>query len=250
MKLKIKLISCLILFGLFTSGQTNSIKVEVPLWALPGSKDHKQVPPPADFHRTTKTNTKRIGMFKGQSDVGAALVSGSSSYDKTTKEYTINSAGYNIWYTRDEFRYLWKKMSGDVSIAADVMFPIAEGFNDRKAVLIIRQSLKDDSKDIMAGLHGRGLIHLAWRQEDGELTKGMPVEPHGALRIGLEKRGDVFTLFVSQSGEPMKQYGESIQLHLEEPFYVGIGFCSHLPDQVDTAILSRVVLENEAGKVQ
>ena len=38
-------------------------------------------------------------------------------------KYTINSAGYNVWYTRDEFRYLWKKMSGDVSLAADIAFP-------------------------------------------------------------------------------------------------------------------------------
>jgi len=250
MKQQITLISCLILFSLFVSGQTNPVKVDVPFWALPGSKDHKQIPPPADFHRTTKTNSKHIGLFKGQSDVGAALVPGSSSYDKTTKQYTINSAGYNIWYTRDEFRYLWKKMSGDVSIAAHVVFPIADGYNDRKAVLMIRQSLNDDSKDIMAGLHGGGKIHLAWRPENGQLTKGMPIEPNGAIRIGLEKRGDIFTLFVSMAGEPMKQYGESIQLQMEEPFYVGIGFCSHIPDKVDTAIFSNVVLENVAGKVQ
>jgi hypothetical protein len=36
-----------------------------------------------------------------------------------TRQYTVTSAGYNIWYTRDQFRYLWKKMSGDVSFAAD-----------------------------------------------------------------------------------------------------------------------------------
>ena len=42
-------------------------------------------------------------------------------------KYTINSAGYNIWYQRDEFRFLWKKMSGDVSLAADVHVPGPEG---------------------------------------------------------------------------------------------------------------------------
>jgi hypothetical protein len=30
---------------------------------------------------------------------------------------------------------------------------------------------------------------------------------------------------------------------------VGIGFCSHLPDKPDTAVLSNVVLDNAAGKV-
>jgi hypothetical protein len=68
-------------------------------------------------------------------------------------------------------------------------------------------------------------------------------------RIGLEKRGDNFAIFISLEGEPMHQFGPPITLHLDGPFYVGIGFCSHLPDKSDTAILSNVVLENSAGKV-
>ena len=68
---------------------------------------------------TPITLGKPIGIFENQTDVGAALVPGDASYDAADKSYTITSAGYNIWYTRDEFRYLWKKMSGDVSLAAD-----------------------------------------------------------------------------------------------------------------------------------
>ena len=95
----------------------------MPDWAQPGSPTHAQVPPPADFHRPSTNFDTPIGVFEGQSDIGSALVPGSASYDAATKQYTINSAGYNIWYSRDEFRYLWKKMSGDVSLAADVTFP-------------------------------------------------------------------------------------------------------------------------------
>jgi hypothetical protein len=70
-----------------------------------------------------------------------------------------------------------------------------------------------------------------------------------ARRIGIEKRGDSFALFVSQNGEPMHQFGPPMSLHIDGPFYVGIGFCSHLPDKAETAILSNVVVENSAGKV-
>ena len=52
-------------------------------------------------------------------------------------------------------------MSGDVSLAADVNFPDTAGYGDRKAVVIIRQSLDDDSKEAMVALHGAGLMHLA-----------------------------------------------------------------------------------------
>ena len=237
-----------------------------PDWAYPGSPTHTQVARPPDFHRPSKTFDTPIGIFTNQSDIGGPLVPGSASYDPATHAYTINSTGYNIWYTRDEFRYLWKRMSGDISLAADIAFPDPNGYGDRKAVLIIRQSLDDDSKEAIVALHGLGMIHLAQRPEKGlrvsdtEYRIGGRGRPGGktpdslvtitAKRIGIEKRGDNFALFVSLEGEPMHQFGPPITLHLTEPFYVGIGFCSHLPDKSDTAILSNVTLANAAGKLQ
>jgi hypothetical protein len=227
----------------------------VPDWAQPGSPTHKQVPPPADFHRPSRNFDTPIGVFEGQSDIGAALVPGSASYDARTNEYTINSAGYNVWYSRDEFRYLWKKMSGDVSLAADVTFPNPNGYNDRKALLIIRQNLDDDSKEAMVAEHGTGMIHLAQRPERGAFITDMQYRFGGSLakvmakRIGLEKHGDSIAIFISLEGEPMHQFGPPIALHFDAPFYVGIGFCSHLPDKSDAAVLSNVVLENSAGQV-
>ena len=240
-----------------------SAKPEVPDWAIPGSATHKQVPPPPGFHRATVTLKEPLNGFT-VSDVGAPLVPGSSSYANGT--YTVSSAGYNIWYTRDEFRFLWKKMKGDISLAADIAFPDPNGYGDRKAVLVIRQDLEDDSGQVVVALHGAGMIQLAQRPEKGALTKdrefrvGGRGRPEGkspdslindiARRIGIEKRGNQFSLFVSLAGEPMTQYGPPIELELKEPFYVGFGFCSHLPDVVDTATLSNVVLVNKAGKVR
>ncbi|MFZ0273588.1 MAG: biopolymer transporter Tol [Acidobacteriaceae bacterium] len=236
---------------------------QAPDWAQPGSTTHQQVAPPADFHRPTTTFNTPIGIFEGQSDVGSALVPGSASYDAATGAYTIHSAGYNVWYTRDEFRYLWKKMSGDVSLAADIAFPDPKGYGDRKAVLVIRQSLDDDAKEVVVALHGAGMIQLAQRPEKDERVKDMEYRIGGrgrpggaspdslvtvnAQRIGVEKRGDQFSLWVSLEGEPMHEFGPPIELHFDAPFYVGIGFCSHLPTTVDAAVLSKVVLENEAG---
>jgi len=239
---------------------------QVPDWAQPGSETHTQVSPPSDFHQPDRTVNEPIGIFEGQSDIGSALLTGSSKYDPISKQYTIVSAGYNVWYVRDEFRYLWKKMSGDVSLAADINFPDSLGYYDRKALLVIRQSLDDDSKEVLVALHGDGMFHLAWRPEKGLRIKDMEYRigsrggiPGGkspddlvtnnAKRIGIEKRGDSFALFVSMDGEPMHQFGAPIQLHINGPFYVGIGFCSHLPDKSDTAVLSDVVLKNKSGMV-
>lgn len=228
---------------------------EVPDWAQPGSATHVQVPPPADFHRASKNSATPLGIFEGQSDVGSAVTPGSARYDARAKQYTIDSAGYNIWYTRDEFHYLWKKLSGDISLAADITFPNATGYGDRKVVLILRQDLDDDSKEVMVALHGAGLIHLAQRPEKGANIKEdvrveSPSHPNPTpKRIGIEKHGDSFALFVSLDGEPMHQVGALATLHLTEPFYVGVGFCSHLPDKSDSAVISNLVFEKAAGKV-
>lgn len=258
------------LFGLCVSAtavyaQNASQTATAPAWAQPGSATHVQVAPPADFHRPSTNFNIPLGIFTGQSDVGSAVVPGSASFDAASGKYTIHSAGYNVWYTRDEFRYLWKKMSGDVSLAADISYPDPTGYGDRKAVLVIRQNLDDDAKEAIVALHGAGMVHLAQRPEKGLRVKDMEYRIGGrglpggaspdslvtviAKRIGIEKHGDSFALFVSLDGEPMHQFGPPIQLHFDGPFYVGIGFCSHLPDKSDTAVLSNVVLENAAGKV-
>jgi hypothetical protein len=245
-----------LLFAQAASAAPATTGPAVPDWAQPGSPAHKQVPPPADFHRPSRNFDVPIGLFEGQSDIGAAVAPGSASYDAATKQYTINSAGYNVWYSRDEFRYLWKKMSGDVSLAADATFPNPNGYNDRKAILIIRQNLDDDSREAMVAEHGTGMIHLAQRPDRGALITDMQYRFGGSLakvmakRIGLQKHGDSIAIFISLEGEPMHQFGPPITLHFNEPFYAGIGFCSHLPDKSDTAVLSNVLLENSAGKVR
>lgn len=232
---------------------------DFPDWALPGSATHQQIPPPAGFHRPTVNFDTPIGIFEGQSDVGGPLVPGSASYDAEAGAYTIDSAGYNIWYFRDEFRYLWKRMDGDISLAADIEFPKPDGYGDRKVVLIFRQELDDDAKEIMVALHGTGLVHLATRpdkaadiHENARLVESAATKPSkgNPVRLGIQKKGDHFTLWVSENGGPLKQFGESAELSLDGPFYVGIAFTSHLPVTSDTAIVSNLVLENMAGKVR
>jgi hypothetical protein len=144
-------------------------------------------------------------------------------------------------------------MSGDVFLAADATFPNAEGYNDRKAMLLIRQSLDDNSKEAVVGEHGTGMIHLAQRLEtntmmtDEQFRFGGMLAKVMAKRIGIEKRGDMIAILISLNGEPLHQFGPPIHMRFDEPFYVGLGFCSHLPDKSDTAIFSNIVLKNSAG---
>ena len=228
----------LLLMAGTAAGHTQTTPPVVPDWALPGSATHKQVPPPPGFHRPTRTVNTPLGIFEGQSDIGGPLVEGSSSFDAATGQYTIRSAGYNIWYNRDEFRFVWKKMSGDVSLAADVSFPNPSGeVGDRKVVLVIRQSLDDDAKEAVVAEHGTGMVHLAERDERDGNMHDMQFRFGGSLYASLE-------------GEPIHPLGPPVHLQFDSPFYVGIGFCPHLAATLDTGAFTNVLLENAAGKVR
>ena len=196
-----------------------------------------------------QTSSSSLGIFEGQSDVGAVTPPGAAVYDPATSAYTLTSAGANLWGTTDGFHFLWKKASGDVSLTADIDFPDTTGEHSphRKAILIVRQTLDADSAYADAASHGSGEAALQDRRIAGGITEGIELDSAAPRRLRLEKRGDTFTLYLASSpNAPLHQVGASTQLHLEEPFYVGIGLCSHDVNRVEKAVFTHVTLEKPA----
>src|ERR1700758_3229763 len=97
------------------------------------------------------------GAFEASSDVGTVLHPGSVEYDAENGTYTIAGSGENMWLSKDAYRFAWKKMSGDVSLSADISFLGTGGNPHRKAVLMIRQSLDTDSVYVDIARHGNGM---------------------------------------------------------------------------------------------
>ena len=50
-----------------------------------------------------------IGEFSDAKDIGNPKKTGLSRYDAGTQTYYMKGAGYNVWFNRDEFQYLYKK---------------------------------------------------------------------------------------------------------------------------------------------
>jgi TolB protein len=186
-----------------------------------------------------------LGVFEGQSDVGSVTPPGKLAFDPAGRVYSISSAGANLWSTIDGFHFVWKKMSGDVSVTADINFPVtpANAIPHRKAILIIRQTLDADSAYVDAAQHGSGMTALQYRPAKGATTDDIELNIASPKTLRLEKRGDTFTMFLSMTGEPIHPTGAAVKLHLEGPFYVGIGVCSHNKDAVETATFSNLELK-------
>lgn len=183
-----------------------------------------------------------LGPFEDQAAVGTLLHPGSAEYDASRGAYAISSSGENMWAQRDDFYFVWKRVSGDTSIAADIVFPTQGGNAHRKAVLMIRQSLDADSAYVDAALHGDGLTSLQSRAVKGGNTHEVGTNAASPRRMRLEKRGDDFYLYLAREGEDLRFAGGSMHLLLTGPFYVGLGVCAHNKDVTETAVFSNVQL--------
>ena len=186
-----------------------------------------------------------LGVFEGQSDVGSVTPPGNLVYDPAAGTYSITAAGANLWSTVDAFHFVWKQVSGDVSLTADIDFPTKTGNPNphRKALLMFRQSLDTDGVYADAAQHGSGLTALQYRLAQGATTQDIELDVSSPKRLRLEKRGDTITMFLSMGSEPMHQVGSSIKLQLREPFYVGLGVCSHDVKVAEKAVFSKVELK-------
>jgi len=187
-----------------------------------------------------------VGMFESHGDVGTVLHPGSVEYDAAKRSYTIAGSGENMWLANDAFHFVWKKMSGDVTLTADIAFP-GKGVNEhRKAVLIIRQTLDADSTYADVALHGSGLTSLQYREEKGAATHEIQANVSAPKRVRIEKRGAYFSMWIADEKGEFHPASRSTRIALKEPFYVGIGVCSHDKDVVEKAVFSNVELKTVA----
>jgi len=182
-----------------------------------------------------------IGLFEGRTDVGTILHPGSVNYDPAIKTYTITGSGENMWLAVDAFQFVWKKVTDDITLTADISFLNKTGNEHKKAVLMLRQSLDEDSVYADVALHASGLTSLQFRDEKGALTREVQSNRSAPKRLRIAKRGDYVYMSLAAEGEP-RVAGGWIRIPLHGPFYVGLGVCSHDKDVAETAIFSNVEL--------
>jgi hypothetical protein len=80
--------------------------------------------PAATGRVNAQANAAQTGIFEGRRDFGAVLHAGSTEYDVAKHAYTLGGSGENMWFGKDEFQFAWSKMSGDVTLSADITFPV------------------------------------------------------------------------------------------------------------------------------
>ncbi len=186
---------------------------------------------------TSLLNNNALGQFEGQTDVGLVNQAGSCEYDG--EQYSIAGAGANIWGSRDDFHFVWKRMTGNFIVTMRAAF-VGAGVNPhRKLGWMARASLNAGSANVSTGIHGDGLLSLQFRRAEGSPTEEIRASLTGADVIQLERKGNSYIMSVARYGQPFTTV-QANDIDLGDEVYVGLFVCSHEDDVVETATFSNV----------
>jgi hypothetical protein len=141
----------------------------------------------------------------------------------------VTGGGANLWAKADEFHFVWRRLTG--------------GGGHRKIGLMNRQSLEPDAPYVDAMVHGDGLMALQFRETAGDITRSVRFPVMAPVRIKLERRGPLFTLWTGREGQPLQEAG-AIPMKLSDPVYVGLVVGSHNAEAIETAVFSDVSVES------
>jgi TolB protein len=185
-----------------------------------------------------------LGVFTETADVGVVEHQGAAKYDPSAKTYTITGSGVNMWASSDSFRFLWRKLDGDVSITADIAWANHDGEPHKKTGVILRAGTAPDDPYVDVMSHNEGLIAMQYRAEKGGPTLDVrtPIKAPATLR--LERTGNVFLAEVA-SNDGVFHPIASFSLQLPETVYAGLAVCSHNPANIETATFSNVAMRND-----
>jgi TolB protein len=188
-----------------------------------------------------------VGIFEGNRDIGNPKKTGSSQYDPASQAYTMTGGGYNIWFNRDEFQFLYRRIKGDFILTADFAFARPEGNGHKKVGWMIRESLDEQAAQINTSAHNDGLIVMQWRPLRGAFMRDPQDEmffpKRGFQTLQMERRGKTVTMRVSHPGEPLQVVGSHDMKDMRDSVYVGIYICSHDPEVVEAAKIWNVRID-------
>ena len=175
-----------------------------------------------------------LGLFQGQTDVGQVTKRGSVTYDAARQQYTIAGSGANMWFDRDDFHFVWRRLPGNFILTARAQFDGPGVELHRKFGWSVRSSLARGSAHVTAAVHGDGLVALQFRRTAEGTTEEIRSPVTGADVIQLERTGDTYVLSVARFGDTLAAV-RIANLALGDEPYVGLFVCAHNDTVVERA---------------
>lgn len=190
---------------------------------------------------------QETGVFSSVADIGNPKLKGSSVYRSMDQSYILRGGGYNVWFDRDEFHYMFNRVKGDFIMTANFEFTGNGKDPHRKTGFMIRENTDDRSVHVTAALHGDGLTVLQWRVSPGAQMR----DPHDQIVapdssysiIQIERSGKTIIMRAAHRGKPFITVGSYQMLTLPEEVLAGPFICSHDPEVTEEVKLWNVRID-------
>ncbi|SHJ28081.1 WD40-like Beta Propeller Repeat [Tangfeifania diversioriginum] len=184
--------------------------------------------------------------FEGD-NIGNPKLKGDFVFNKKDQSFTVEGAGYNIWFERDEFYFVSQEAEGDFIFSARPAF-VGEGVDPhRKMGLMIRNSKEEDAVYMDAAIHGDGLTSLQFRNKPGGETQEITSEMSAPDFIQIERKGKEYIFRASKNGVPLVEVGRVV-LAMSPSVRVGMFVSSHNEEVKEKAKFWNVRFEKPAAE--
>jgi len=158
----------------------------------------------------------------------------------------MNGIGNDIEATLDEFRYVYKSLTGDGSMIARVDDLDGSPNGWAKAGVMIRQSITPGSQHgmtILTGGDGGGAAFQRRIALGGTSTSNHDL-PEGPFAppywVKIDRVGNAFSSFLSPDGETWIHAGDTLTIEMDDAVLIGLALTSHNVNQATSAQFSNV----------
>ncbi|MEO6742369.1 MAG: protein kinase [Chthoniobacteraceae bacterium] len=176
-------------------------------------------------------------------DTGAA---GSVQFSEADGKFTVKGSGSDIWANADAFQFVWQPVAGDCELVAQIA-SVQPQFSQAKVGLMIRADFAKDASEVSACLFAANKIQFLSRAGNGKPTTSKDkVAKTAPIWLKLVRKGAVITCYDSADGKAWAENGHETLANVEGPAFVGLAVCSHVRDQLATAVFTDVKLQKAA----
>ena len=186
-------------------------------------------------------------------DIGTFATAGRAGYANVSNgTFAVSGSGAGIGGTADGLSYVYKTVSGDVTITARVAASTWTGGGSQKTGIMIRESLSSDAIafSITSGDAGVREARFGSRTSAGS---AMSFETGNAYTraptwFRLKKAGNTVTAYQSTDGKTWFAVGSPVTVSMAGTYYVGLAVSSN-SSKLNTATFDNItVTGGPAGK--
>ncbi len=177
-------------------------------------------------------------------DVGYPAPQGSQLFKDGT--WTLQGGGFDIFFNKDQFHYVWQTLTGDGVVSAQVL---DQGYTDpsAKAGVMLRANTDTSSPFYAVFVTPKNDILVHFRPKEGGMTQEVklpPETPRLPIYLKVVRSGNIFTAYTSPDGFAWTPIaGSSIEMDTVSTMLAGLAVTSHNPSYLSVVTFDSVIIQ-------